>query len=175
MLLYPSNPVGQSLYEPFLGTFWGGLDFFDPLKMSLEMAHKVIVPPKKIISRSFLNSGTLIVNMTCFCIRFQAFNYIDFCFSSVVSPNNVPYTHFAPLVKAGLMQCCGSVTFWYGSGSVDPNQWLTDPNRSANRFIIVGTHFLSYENCLGLTEEIIQRRVYADTSETRYCSLPGTL
>ena len=32
-----------------------------PLKMSLEMAHKVIVPQKKIISRSFLNSGTLIV------------------------------------------------------------------------------------------------------------------
>jgi hypothetical protein len=30
--------------------------------MSLEMAHKVIVPQKKIISRSFLNSGTLIVN-----------------------------------------------------------------------------------------------------------------
>jgi hypothetical protein len=30
--------------------------------MSLEMAHKVILPPKKIISRSFLNSGTLIVN-----------------------------------------------------------------------------------------------------------------
>ncbi len=29
--------------------------------MSLEMAHKVILPPKKIISRSFLNSGTLIV------------------------------------------------------------------------------------------------------------------
>jgi hypothetical protein len=29
--------------------------------MSLEMAHKVIVPPKKIISSSFLNSGTLIV------------------------------------------------------------------------------------------------------------------
>ena len=31
------------------------------IKMSLEMAHKVIVPQKKIISRSFLNSGTLIV------------------------------------------------------------------------------------------------------------------
>jgi hypothetical protein len=31
-----------------------------PLKMSLEMAHKVIVPQKK-MSRSFLNSGTLIV------------------------------------------------------------------------------------------------------------------
>jgi hypothetical protein len=29
--------------------------------MSLEMAHKVIVPQKKIISHSFLNSGTLIV------------------------------------------------------------------------------------------------------------------
>jgi hypothetical protein len=32
-----------------------------PLKMSLEMAHKVIVPQKKIMSSSFLNSGTLIV------------------------------------------------------------------------------------------------------------------
>jgi hypothetical protein len=32
--------------------------------MSLEMAHKVIVPPKKIMSRSFLNSGTLIVKFT---------------------------------------------------------------------------------------------------------------
>jgi hypothetical protein len=31
--------------------------------MSLEMAHKVIVPQKKIMSRSFLNSGTLIVNI----------------------------------------------------------------------------------------------------------------
>ncbi len=29
--------------------------------MSLEMAHKVIVPQKKIMSRSFLNSGTIIV------------------------------------------------------------------------------------------------------------------
>jgi hypothetical protein len=33
-----------------------------PLKMSLETAQKVIVPQKKIMSRSFLNSGTLIVN-----------------------------------------------------------------------------------------------------------------
>ncbi len=32
--------------------------------MSLEMAHKVIVPQKKIMSLSFLNSGTLIVNET---------------------------------------------------------------------------------------------------------------
>jgi hypothetical protein len=32
-----------------------------PLKMSLEMAHKVIVQKKKIMSRSFLNIGTLIV------------------------------------------------------------------------------------------------------------------
>ena len=31
--------------------------------MSLEMAHKVIVPQKKIMSRSFLNSGTLIVKI----------------------------------------------------------------------------------------------------------------
>ncbi len=33
--------------------------------MSLKMAHKVIVPQKKIMSRSFLNSGTLIVNIRC--------------------------------------------------------------------------------------------------------------
>ena len=31
-----------------------------PLKMSLEMAHKVIVPQKKIRSQGFLNSGTLV-------------------------------------------------------------------------------------------------------------------
>jgi hypothetical protein len=29
------------------------------------MAQKVIVPQKKIMSRSFLNSGTLIVNKVC--------------------------------------------------------------------------------------------------------------
>jgi hypothetical protein len=33
--------------------------------MSLEMAHKVIVPQKKIMSRSFLNSGTLIFIIYC--------------------------------------------------------------------------------------------------------------
>jgi hypothetical protein len=32
--------------------------------MSPQMAQKVIVPQKKIMSRSFLNSGTLIVNLT---------------------------------------------------------------------------------------------------------------
>ncbi len=37
----------------------------DILKMSLEMAHKVIVTQKKIMSRSFLNSGTLIVIGSC--------------------------------------------------------------------------------------------------------------
>jgi hypothetical protein len=37
-----------------------------PLKMSLEMAQKVIVPQKKIMSRSFLNSGTLIVILYIF-------------------------------------------------------------------------------------------------------------
>jgi hypothetical protein len=36
---------------------------FGPLKMSLEMAHKVIVPQKKIMSRSFLNSRTFIVSL----------------------------------------------------------------------------------------------------------------
>ncbi len=35
-----------------------------PLKMSLEMAQKVIVPQKKIRSQSFLNSGTLVILCT---------------------------------------------------------------------------------------------------------------
>jgi hypothetical protein len=39
-----------------------------PLKMSLEMTQKVIVPQKKNMSRSFLNSGTLIViSSLCTC------------------------------------------------------------------------------------------------------------
>ncbi len=25
-------------------------------------------------------------------------------------------------------QCCGSITFWYGSGSGDPRLWLMDPD-----------------------------------------------
>jgi hypothetical protein len=35
----------------------------ESVQMSLKMAHKVIVPQKKIMSRSFLNIGTLIVSM----------------------------------------------------------------------------------------------------------------
>ena len=42
--------------------------------MSLEIAHKVIVPPKKILSRSFLNSGTLIVIIGFFTNAEQAQN-----------------------------------------------------------------------------------------------------
>ncbi len=30
--------------------------------------------------------------------------------------------------KSSSKLCCGSVTFWYGSGSADPNLWLTDPD-----------------------------------------------
>jgi hypothetical protein len=44
----------------FSGHFERASTFLTP-KMSLEMAQKVIVPQKKIMSRSFLNSGTLIV------------------------------------------------------------------------------------------------------------------
>ncbi len=39
------------------GHFEGAKTFLTPF----EMAHKVIVPQKKIMSRSFLNSGTLMV------------------------------------------------------------------------------------------------------------------
>ena len=46
----------------FSGYFEGSSTFLTP-KLSLEMAHKVIVPQKKIMSRSFLNSRTLIVKI----------------------------------------------------------------------------------------------------------------
>jgi hypothetical protein len=47
---------------------YNGPKSLGPLKMSLEMAHKVIVPQKKIMSRSFLkNSGTLLVNRSSDC------------------------------------------------------------------------------------------------------------
>ncbi len=45
-------------------TFLRGQKSLGPLKMSLEMAHKVIVPQKKIMSQSFLNSGTLVILCT---------------------------------------------------------------------------------------------------------------
>jgi hypothetical protein len=48
----------------FLTLNWGQKSL-GPLKMSLEMAHKVLSHQKKIISRSFLNSGTLIVILGC--------------------------------------------------------------------------------------------------------------
>jgi hypothetical protein len=48
---FPERSEGQFRVQKSLG----------PIKMSLEMAHKVIVTQKKIMSRSFLNSGTLIV------------------------------------------------------------------------------------------------------------------
>ncbi len=28
----------------------------------------------------------------------------------------------------GTLKCCGSVTFWYGSGSADPYNWVTNPD-----------------------------------------------
>jgi hypothetical protein len=35
-------------------------------------------------------------------------------------------------------QCCGSVTFWYGSGSADQYLWLTDPDSDPDSAIFVG-------------------------------------
>jgi hypothetical protein len=43
--------------------------------MSLEMAHKVIVPQKKIMSQSFLNSGTLVI----LCTRVLLFTVFVCC------------------------------------------------------------------------------------------------
>ncbi len=52
---------GPRLFWPLNCPERRGQKSLGPLKMSLEMAHKVIVPQKKIMSCSFLNSGTLIV------------------------------------------------------------------------------------------------------------------
>ncbi len=35
-------------------------------------------------------------------------------------------------------QCCGCVTFWYGSGSTDPYFWLTDPDSVSDPAFFVG-------------------------------------
>jgi hypothetical protein len=56
--------------------------------MSLEMAKKVIVPQKKIMSRSFLNSGTLIV----------IFSRIFACCSRLTEQS----AHFKTTVPSGL-------------------------------------------------------------------------
>jgi hypothetical protein len=49
----------------FSGYFEGASTFLTPLEISLEMAHYVVCPQKKIISRIFKISGALIV------IRYQ--------------------------------------------------------------------------------------------------------
>ncbi len=53
-----------------------------PLKMSLETAQKVIVPQKKIMSRSFLNSVTLIVILSIAQLRSHrklVFEFFFYC------------------------------------------------------------------------------------------------
>jgi hypothetical protein len=61
-----------------------------PLKMSLEMAHKVVVPQKK-MSRSFLNCGTLIV---CAQINrfFAPFRFIECSKLDVTVSTDTVYT-----------------------------------------------------------------------------------
>ncbi len=46
--------------------------------MSLEMAQKVIVPKKKIMSQSFLNSGTLVILFPFATMGPQFYNFIVF-------------------------------------------------------------------------------------------------
>ena len=46
--------------------------------MSREMAQKVIVPQKKIMSRSFLNSGTLVILCPFATMGPQFYNFIVF-------------------------------------------------------------------------------------------------
>jgi hypothetical protein len=61
--------------------------------MSLEMAQKVIVPQKKIMSRSFLNSGTLIVIAFFFWTIYTCQHFVTplrFIYSM-----NVPVVHVA--------------------------------------------------------------------------------
>jgi hypothetical protein len=58
MSLFSGHFEGASI---FLNPKFWGQKRLGSLKMSLEMAHKVVVPQKKIMFGSFLNSGTLIV------------------------------------------------------------------------------------------------------------------
>ncbi len=51
---------GQDFFDPLRSGQFRGQKSRGPLKMSLEMAHKVIVPQKKIRSQSFLKNRTLV-------------------------------------------------------------------------------------------------------------------
>jgi hypothetical protein len=53
--------LGKLHNGPFLGIFRGGQKSLGPLEISLEMAHYVVCPQKKIISRIFKISGALMV------------------------------------------------------------------------------------------------------------------
>jgi hypothetical protein len=52
--------------------------------MSLKMAQKVIVPQKKIMSQSFLNSGTLVIFCPFATMGPQFYHFIVFSFILIV-------------------------------------------------------------------------------------------
>jgi hypothetical protein len=62
--------------------------------MSLEMAHKVIVPQKKIMARSFLNSGTLIVIKAVFNVRQFVDAYSNLVTFSITAANMLDLSLF---------------------------------------------------------------------------------
>ncbi len=41
-----------------------------------------------------------------------------------------PFISISIFIQCYLCQCCGSMTFWCGSGSADPCLWLMDPDPS---------------------------------------------
>ncbi len=46
------------------------------------------------------------------------------------------FSHVKILIGLCPKQCCGSMTFWCGSGSADPCLWLMDPDSDPSIFII---------------------------------------
>ncbi len=85
LTVHNSTRVHKITIVPLFKNFWDNLrgqKSLGPLKMSLEMAHKVIVPQKKSMSRSFLNSGTLIVilhfNFLSTLLEFRLYSYFPF-------------------------------------------------------------------------------------------------
>ena len=59
---------GQSLFEPFLGTFWGGLDFFGPPQKVPWNSSKKNCPAKKnyvpqFLKQRYINSYNVVRNL----------------------------------------------------------------------------------------------------------------
>ncbi len=70
-------------------------------------------------------------------------------------------------VTVSFVQCCGSVTFWYGSGSADPCLWPMDPDPEPAIFFLEKR--LQF-NCTGTSRQSTMKR-WGQEDSTKYSVL----